>query len=170
MRPLRHWVGGALVVLLAAAGCSGSSEESNDLAPREVRRFLDRDLNEAAAIPVEVSDVRCPRTVTRGNTARAACQVTINGTGVELNIERSAKGRLSRNEAVIVVPRTEQFVASQYEARLGLAVLVECGPEELLAVAPGATIDCTATDADGAAVAAAVTVQDLAGLVTVALA
>jgi hypothetical protein len=171
MRPLRHWVGGALVVLLAAAGCSGSSDEGDDaLKPREVRRFLDRDLNEGAVTPVEVSDVRCARTVTRRNTARAACQVTINGTGVELNIKRSGKGRLSRNEAVIVVPRTEQFVTSQYEARLGLAVLVECGPEELLAVAPGATIDCTATDADGAAVAAVVTVQDLAGLVTVALA
>jgi hypothetical protein len=172
MRPLRHWVGGALVVVVAATGCSGgSSDDSEDVVrPRAVQRFLERDLNESAVTPVEVGDVRCPRTVTKGNTASAACQVTINGTAVELNIERSGKGRLSRREAVIVVPKTEEFVAGQYDARLGLAVIVECGPEELLAVAPGATLDCTATDADGSAVAAVVTVQDLAGLVTVALA
>ena len=159
-------------MLLAVAGCSGgSSDDSEDvLRPRDVRRFLERDLNEGAVTPVEVSGVRCPRTVTKRSTARAACQVTINGTAVELNIERSGTGRLSRGEAVIDVPKTEQFVAGQYDARLGLAVIVECGPEVLLAVAPGATIDCTATDADGSAVAAVVTVQDLAGLVTVALA
>lgn len=159
------------MVLLVVAGCSGGSPEEDDaLKPREVRRFLDRDLNEGAITPVEVGDARCPRTVTKGNTARASCQVTVNGTSVELTMERSGKGRLSRREAVIVVPSLEGFVAGQYDARLGLSVVVECGPEELLAVEPGATIECTATDADGAAVAPVVTVEDLDGLVSVALA
>ena len=163
-------MGGVLIVLLVAAGCNGgSSDESDDLKSRQVRRFLDRDLNEGAVNPVAVTDVRCPRTVTRRDTARAVCQVTINGTPVELNIERSRQGRLSRREAVIVVPKTEEFVARQYDARLGLAVIVECGAEELLAVEPGATIQCTATDADGAAVTPVVTVDDLDGVVTVAL-
>ncbi|MGH9034081.1 MAG: hypothetical protein ACRDZV_18315, partial [Acidimicrobiia bacterium] len=113
---------------------------------------------------------RCPRTVTRRSTARASCRVTINGTPVALDIERSAKGRFSRGEAVIVVPGLEAFVASQYDARLGLAVIVDCGPEELRPVEPGATIECTATDADGAVVTPVATVEDLDGRVTVALA
>jgi hypothetical protein len=172
MRVRRHWTGGVLIVLLVAAGCNGggSSDKSDDLRPRQVRRFLERDINEGAVNPVEVTDVRCPQTVTRRNTARAACQVTINGTPVEVNIERSGNGRLSRREAVIVVPSLEAFVAGQYDARLGLAVIVECGPEELLAIEPAATIQCTATDADGVAVTPVVTIEDLDGLVTVALA
>ncbi len=160
------------MVLLMAAGCNGgsSSDGSDALVPRQVRRFLDRDLNEGAVTPVEVTDVRCPRTVTRRSTARASCRVTINGTPVALDIERSAKGRFSRGEAVIVVPGLEAFVASQYDARLGLAVIVDCGPEELRPVEPGATIECTATDADGAVVTPVATVEDLDGRVTVALA
>jgi hypothetical protein len=169
---MRRRVGiGLLVVLLVAAACDGgSSEGSDDIEARQVRRFLDRELNDGAVNPVTVTDVRCPRTVTRGETARATCRVTINETPVELDIERAANGRLARREAVVVVPTLEAFVAGQYDARLGLAVIVECGPEALLAIEPGATVECTATDAEGAAVTAVATVEDLDGLVTVALA
>jgi hypothetical protein len=170
MRGIRHWVGAALLVALAVAGCDGGSsgEEEAEIRPRAVRRFLDEDLNQGAQTPVEVTDVRCRRTVTKGNTSRATCEVTINGTPVDLAIERTGR-RFARSQAVVVVPSLEMFVTAQYDARLGLAVLVECGEEQLLPVKPGGTIDCTATDGEGAQLTPVVTVDDLAGRVTVAL-
>lgn len=167
-------LGVALAGALGAAACDGASDSdsaSDDdgrIRAGEVRRFLDRDLNAAATTPVAVTDVRCPwrRTTMDAGTARAACAVTINGTPVELAIER-ADGELVRHEAVLVVPTLEGFVAGQYETRSGLAVAVDCGAEELLPVAPGSTVACTATDIEGATLTPVVTVEDLDGTVTV---
>lgn len=159
-------------VLAAAAACAGSDSSDDDAERRiravEVRRFVDRDLNEAATTPVEVTDVRCPwtRTATDDGTTRAACEITINGAPVELTIER-AGGGLARLEAVLVVASLEAFVADRYDTRLGLVVAVDCGAGELLPVAPGSTVACTATDIEGTTLTPVVTVEDLDGRVTV---
>ena len=173
MRGARHWVGVVLVIAVVAAGCGGDSSGADDeeqarFRPGPVRRFLDQDLNEGAQTPVEVTGVRCPPAVAEGRTDRATCKVTINGVPVELDVERTGR-RFSRTQAVVEVLRLETFVMTQYDARLGLAVIVDCGPEELLPVAPGDTIDCGATDGEGAKLTAGVTVEDLAGKVTVTL-
>ncbi|HEX6312599.1 MAG TPA: hypothetical protein VF152_13375 [Acidimicrobiia bacterium] len=169
MRGLRSWAALTVAGVLAAA-CGGGSSDGEEvrIRPAEVRRFLEQDLNEGAQTPVDVTGVRCPRTTTEGDTARATCEVTIDGTAVDLAVERTG-GRFARTEAVVVVPSLETFVAAQYDARLGLAVLVDCGEAELLPVVPGETIACTATDGQGATLAPVVVVEDLAGKVSVTL-
>ena len=158
-----------LCAVVAAAACSSSDGGDDDTVSRgRMQRFLERDLPQEGAAPVEIDQVRCPRPRERGQTTTYTCTVTIQGTPVEVHVaERNDE--LTRREAVLVVATLEAFVVQQYETQLGVGVMAECSPEALLAVDPGTSIPCTATDADGATQTAQVVVEDLDGNVSLDL-
>lgn len=158
-------------VLVAVAGCNSSLSPGGDetLGSERIERFLERDLpQDAAAEPIDVSAVRCPRRVARGDTATFTCSVTVAGAAVDVHVEQRGR-ELSRREAVLVVATVEAFVQEQYEVQLGVGVTAECSTEALVAVAPGRAVECTAVDVEGASQTATVNVEDLDGTITVAL-
>ena len=161
-----------LCALVAAAGCNISMSSGGDeaLGSQRIERFLERDLPRGdTAEPIDVSTVRCPRRVVRGDTATFTCSVTVADAAVDVHVEQEG-GALTRREAVLVVATVEAFVQQQYEVQLGVGVTVECSADALLAVTPGQAVECTAVDVEGTSQTATVSVEDLDGTITVALA
>jgi hypothetical protein len=159
------------MVLVAAAGCNVTLSSGGDeaLGSERIERFLEHDLpQDAAADPIDVSGVRCPRRVVRGDTATFTCSVTVARAAVDVHVEQR-DDELIRREAVLVVATVEAFVQQQYEVQLGVGVTAECSTEALVAVAPGRALECTAVDVEGASQTATVNVEDLDGTITVAL-
>lgn len=157
-----------LLTIVAAAACSSSDGGDETVSRTRIQRFLERDLPPEGAAPIEIDQVRCPRRAERGKITTYTCSVTIQGTPVEVHVDERNE-ELTRREAVLVVATLEAFVVQQYEAQLGVAVTAECSPDALLAVDPGESVACTATDAEGATQTAQVVVEDLDGNVTLDL-
>jgi hypothetical protein len=157
-----------LCTVVAAAACNSSDGGDDTVGRARMQRFLERDLPPEGAAPIEIDQVRCPRPAERGKTTTYTCSVTIQGALVEVHVDER-NDELTRREAVLVVATLEAFVVQQYEAQLGVGVMAECSPDALLAVGPGESVACTATDAEGATQTAQVVVEDLDGTATLDL-
>ena len=156
----------ALAALLAAASpMIASPAGAADLSPTAARRTVERSVH--AAYPgLTFGNVACPDGIRRARGVRFTCTVQLPGAFLVVDaLQQDSSGRvnLTTQQAVIPSQLLRQFVA----VNASLPATVDCGPAPWRVARPGQKIGCSATLADGTARSVQLTVQDLAGNVTV---
>lgn len=117
----------------------------------------------AAAYPdLPVLGVRCPKRIAR----RATCSVTTDGgPTLEMRVTQGRGGTVTieSTQAVIPTTRVVEFVV----ANSTVPPAVDCGSAPYIVRPPGFPFECTARFPDGTVQRVVLTVDDLAGNVTV---
>ena len=152
-------------LLVAASPMIASPAGAADLSRTAARRTVERSVHQAYP-SLTFGNVACPDGIRRARGVRFTCTVQLPGTFLVVDaVQTDTSGRvdLTAQQAVIPSQLLRQFVA----VNASLPATVDCGPAPWRVARPGQKIGCSATLADGTARSVQLTVQDLAGNVTV---
>lgn len=153
---------GTLVVPLVVAPAAGAA----DLLDRK-KLAKQVGASVATAHPdLPVTRVRCPKKVKVKAAVTATCTVTAGTYALEMLVtvtDKKGNVTIASTQAVIPKANAEFLVA----ANSTLGATVDCGPDAYLVRRPGETFTCNATFPDGTQSQVTVTVDDIAGNVTI---
>ena len=150
----------ASVVVTTVAPASAA-----ELPRLAARRTVERSVHEAYP-GLTFGNVACPAGIQKARGVAFTCTVQLPGTFLVVDaVQTDTNGRvdLTAQQAVIPSQLLRQFVA----VNASLPATVDCGPAPWRVARPGQKIGCSATLADGTTRSVQLTVQDLAGNVTV---
>jgi uncharacterized protein (UPF0212 family) len=162
MRTARGAVGAALLlaVLVGVSACSSGPDLLD--GARVARAVTTRARLDFPGVPLGAT--RCPKTVEKRRGQTFVCTVAVGGQRLRVRVmQRDASGhvQLEAREAVIQKPTIEQFVGQH----ASISATVNCGPNPVLVLAPGAHVPCTVSFVDGTMQTVSVRVIDTAGTV-----
>ena len=168
----------AVAVAATMAACSGSDKRAAPAAPSTTARAVDTQEVERLLIATQkraspdfdVRDPSCPARVVVSEGSTFQCTVVVEGviapytiTFKEVNGAKKTGGYdLRPAKAILSVPKIVDFVKS---SATDPGARVDCGPQRVKVLDPGATFDCKLTDAAGDHTVT-LRVDDVAGKVT----
>jgi hypothetical protein len=157
-----QWAWGALLlgVLVGVSACSSSPDLLD--GARVARAVTARARLDFPGVTLGAT--RCPKTVAKSRGQAFVCTVAVGDQRLRIRVvQRDASGhlQLEAQEAVIQKPTIEQFVGQH----ASISALVNCGPNPVLVLPPGAHVPCSVSFVDGTMQNVSVRVIDTAGTV-----
>ncbi len=165
------WINLALLALAAVGAIVGlvvtnSTEKTLDLdrAERSITENLQTEY-----VGFDVDRVTCPDDVEVEAGAEFTCTTRIEGQQLDIVVtQEDDEGNVTFQKAQAAIPaaKAEEFIVTEFRQQ-GTAVTVDCGDNDVIVVDPGSTIECAVTTDDGNMTTAIVTVNDVAGNVSI---
>lgn len=165
MGSFRTVVAGATVAV-TLVGCSSTTSLDMDKLERAIT-----DKTEELFPDRAVTDATCPDSadveVERGG--RFTCTVRIDEVVATYTVTQDDdEGNVSFElaTAVLDLAEAEAQAATGIAEQTGIDATVDCGPDPLLAIEPGGTFECQASEPGGSTATVTFTVEDVQGNVT----
>jgi len=152
-------VGVAAAVLLAGCGSTPIIDET------KVQALIEEDLS--AQLGESITDASCPRIREPENGQRFECTAVIDGKDVRFagEVRDADEGQVWVENADAVLPRAEleAIIVEDFEAQLDVGLVVDCGDDVVLIVAPGSSFRCDIADEFGEEAVVRIDVVDAQG-------
>lgn len=153
------------VVTMVVTGAGASSAGAAELDSKKLAKQVASTVRTAYP-ELAVEKIKCPKKIKQKTGVVAKCTTAAGGQKLAFKVtQTNRKGNvmIEASQAVITKAKAEEFVA----ANSSLPATVDCGPNPYLVISPGLTFMCTAVFGDQTTQKVTVSVNDVAGNVTI---